>query len=617
MAKNKKEKFSSKQKKIHPQKKRKINFKLIYYNIRKEGNNIKKESVAINKNESFFIEDKKYNHIIQTNEKEKAKKDTNYKKKISLTFYDTLKAFNWDSKTQKAVTSIFNQYQEFINKNYPNNKSKKLNEKKILENDQFFEENNIVTFLKSYKNFKSSTYNNRLSLFRRIIKVMTNNPFWDYIHASVQEKKTKNEKLFSISQKHLLLNKINKNEHFDLFILFELVFDLGFTIYQCSRIKIKNIYFNQEIIEIKYKGKRKVRAIGCELSNMLEKYIKKKGLNDNNYLLFNCYVETKFMNRNKFLYHQLSKLILNCEELNTNVKEELLIQMNKERTITNKILYELNLKSNFENTESLKNEKSKFFNSYGDYNDNCSIFDQKSYDSFYNINNDFLTQKIENNFELFEENNKYSQKKFILINQEINLEIETLKNALLEKLKNFGIKFIDNPIKELSFIGLNTFTNKAYTPTVLSDDNLKIYKNLKMYSSNGYYNGLILSKIEENIFVIEAAKDIKENTLLFEIGGEVVSRDYLIKYKKDLSSKNLCYFKYCEGIENSKYFLLLRNYGNIAFFLQNTEEYDPNVEVKDFLNNEDGTIILLCYTIKKIITGQILMVKDKYINLNL
>ena len=92
---------------------------------------------------------------------------------------------------------------------------------------------------------KHIVHNNRFCLFRRIIKVMTNNPFWDYIHASVQEKKTKNEKLFSKSQKHLLLNKINKNEPCDLFILFELVFDIGITIYQCSRIKIKNIYFNQ------------------------------------------------------------------------------------------------------------------------------------------------------------------------------------------------------------------------------------------------------------------------------------------------------------------------------------------------------------------------------------
>lgn len=44
---------------------------------------------------------------------------------------------------------------------------------------------------------------------------------------------------------------------------------------------------------------------------------------------------------------------------------------------------------------------------------------------------------------------------------------------------------------------------------------------------------------------------------------------------------------------NSKYFLFLRNYGNIAFFLKNSEEYEPNVEVKDFINNGDGTIILL------------------------
>ena len=400
-------------------------------------------------------------------------------------------------------------------------------------------------------------------------------------------------------------------------ILFELVFDLGFTIYQCSRIKIKNIYFNQELIELKYKGKRKVRSIGCELSNMLEKYIKKKEFNGNNYLLYNCFVETKFMNRNKFLYHQLSKLILNCEELNTNIKDELLVQMNKERIISNKVSYDFNLKNNLENIELENNEKFQYLKGFDDYNDNNSFFSQKSYDSFYNINNDYLTPKIENNFELFEEINKYSQKKFVLLTQEINLEIETIKNVLLEKLKNFDIKFIDNPIKELSFIGLNAFTNKTYAPPVLSDDNLKVYKNLKIYTNNGYYNGLILSKLEENTFVIEATKDINENTLLFEIGGEIVSQEYLIKYKKDLISKNLCYFKYCEGLENSKFFLLLRNYGNIAFFLQNTEEYEPNVEIKDFINNEDGTIILLCYAIKKIITGQILVTKGKYVNLNL
>ena len=102
------------------------------------------------------------------------------------------------------MTSIFNQYQQYINKKYSNNKSKDLNVIKNIKNDQFFKENNIVSFLKSYKNFKNSTYNNRLGLFRLIIKIMTNNPFWDYINISFQENKTKNEKLFSLTEKYYL-----------------------------------------------------------------------------------------------------------------------------------------------------------------------------------------------------------------------------------------------------------------------------------------------------------------------------------------------------------------------------------------------------------------------------
>ena len=43
---------------------------------------------------------------------------------------------------------------------------------------------------------------------------------------------------------------------------------------------------------------------------------------------------------------------------------------------------------------------------------------------------------------------------------------------------------------------------------------MKIYKSLKVYSKMGYYNGLTLSKIEENILIIEATQDPCENTLL-------------------------------------------------------------------------------------------------------
>lgn len=159
--------------------------------------------------------------------------------------------------------------------------------------------------------------------------------------------------------------------------------------------------------------------------------------------------------------------------------------------------------------------------------------------------------------------------------------------------------------------------SKIYIPSELFEENLNVYKILKVYSKMGYYIGLALSKIQEKIFVIKTTQDIWKNKLLFEIGGEIVSKDYLIKYKKELGSKALCYFKYCEGIEEeSKLYILLREYANISFFLKETKIFKPNIIIKDFVNNENWTIILLCYSIKKIHKGEILLVDNKYVSLN-
>ena len=58
---------------------------------------------------------------------------------------------------------------------------------KKLKKTKFYQEDNIVSFLKSHKNIKNSIYNNRLGLFRRIIKVMTNNPNWDYCVINIKD----------------------------------------------------------------------------------------------------------------------------------------------------------------------------------------------------------------------------------------------------------------------------------------------------------------------------------------------------------------------------------------------------------------------------------------------
>ena len=71
--------------------------------------------------------------------------------------------------------------------------------------------------------------------------------------------------------------------------------------------------------------------------------------------------------------------------------------------------------------------------------------------------------------------------------------MEYNKAILLEALKKYKIKFSDNPIKELTFLGLNKYMDNIHIPEELSQENMKIYKQLKTKTNIGIYNGLKLS----------------------------------------------------------------------------------------------------------------------------
>ena len=75
-------------------------------------------------------------------------------------------------------------------------------------------------------------------------------------------------------------------------------------------------------------------------------------------------------------------------------------------------------------------------------NENISLLNQKSYYSFFNINQDFITPKIEEDFKfiyLNEKNYENKQKKFIFIEQELTPEVIQSKNILFEIFKNWCI----------------------------------------------------------------------------------------------------------------------------------------------------------------------------------
>ena len=148
------------------------------------------EKINLKANEDYFKKNdydkllKKYKTLIRLY-------NNNDDSTFSLTFIESINKFFWNKKTKKNIISLFEEYQNYINGFNFFDSSKILNERKNKETDQFFKEENIINFLLEHKKYANTTFNNRLGLFRRIIRIMLKNPVWDYINYSVNEKKEK------------------------------------------------------------------------------------------------------------------------------------------------------------------------------------------------------------------------------------------------------------------------------------------------------------------------------------------------------------------------------------------------------------------------------------------
>lgn len=442
---------------------------------------------------------------------------------------------------------------------------------------------------------------------------MLNNPSWDFINHSVNEKRTKTEKLFTTNEKCLLLNKINNGTSNDLFILFELVFDFGFSVYQVSKLNVKDIHFKQNIIQINYNNKKKIKRLTYSFAKILENNIIKKGMEKHNFIVFNEFIETKKINRSNYLHLLLSNLILDCKELNDKYKYRIINIMDKERKSSLDLFIEPIIKSDLMQSLDESYESKYVFKLDFPKNEN-DIYSKNSKDIF-SIDN-FYEEK--DNFESLITYKVFSyndQPLFHLLLEEENEMNKNDKFVLFHALKKNKIKFDDNPIKELAFFGLIKYMNNFYIPPELNNKNMDIYKKLKSKTNKGFYYGLKLLKLEKNNYKIITKIDIPKNTLLFEIGGEIVEKEhfntnqnfiYSIKYK--------CYI-YCEGNEvGENYYLLQKKYANISYFLINSTTDEPNVEIKNFVNKENGSIVLLCYAITNINKGTILISKPNKLN---
>ena len=395
-------------------------------------------------------------------------------------------------------------------------------------------------------------------------------------------------------------------------------------------------------------------------------------LNDNDYIIFPDIKDINDDSRYIYLYSFCNKKINENTKLTVEMKEKFSMYLKLERKLKkfkfksiddSIILDEFNVNISKRNYD-LKIDNNNIMNNFGycKEDDDCSQISEFLINKFgKNFNNDLLSYDLkENNFNDFEFNEEYEiyDKKFIerekndllskkedayeknqkindfkqeiFPNYQISITSSKIKSApllneninemfeinCLNKLKltlffeEMNLMFIDDPFSENEYLLYPNESNISQTIFCLNSISLGIYKRTKLKTRNMIYPNLIVKKISENNFRIEAIENIIQGTLLFEIGGKVVTEDHLNLNNENKYFGRSCFFPFYQDFNgrNTRY-ILIEKKGNIGYFLQKTDApLKNNVILRAYVNAETNKICLLCITCRKIKKGETLIV---------
>ena len=185
-------------------------------------------------------------------------------------------------------------------------------------------------------------------------------------------------------------------------------------------------------------------------------------------------------------------------------------------------------------------------------------------------------------------------------------------------LKANNIKFSDNLKFSINPELINGKFKFFQNMSEIDDENMAIYNRMKDFTRKGKYLNLALQNLNKaNENQIIDSNEIKNGTLFFEISGEVVSYEYLKSKAEYLKNKKFCYFKLFK-IQFNKYqdFVLIHQFGNIAFFITKSSPIFENIGVKAFYDPKSGRTLLLAFATNDIKKYEVLKSSDIYFNLN-
>ena len=113
------------------------------------------------------------------------------------------------------------------------------------------------------------------------------------------------------------------------------------------------------------------------------------------------------------------------------------------------------------------------------------------------------------------------------------IKIKRNKRIIIRKIENpfkdiFKLFIRKNSIKSLDFIIYPSIKNLAQLSRTkfLEKENFYIYNEMKNNSKKGIYRNMKILELN-NVSCIQAFQDIEANTLLFEVGGEILLNSQL------------------------------------------------------------------------------------------
>ena len=572
---------------------------------------------------------------------------------ISLNCNEIYKSEKYSNSYIKKKSKLFNDYKEYINKIY--NERMTAGEKaKIFEvKNHLLNMNNVIEFLINEKRYSNTTYTNRYNLLRRtLIKIVGSSYSLINDKKIIEKKETKKIKILEDEEREKYRKAILRDNDLDLILFHILIFILGLNISEVANIKINNFSKDFSTIVIKRNLKVMKRKLEKPIPDIFKFYIKKNSLGSSDFLVYPSVKSLESLSRTKFLENRFKNFIKSISDNSNNCSDIILELIHKERPKYNLNYYDAiflkDVEAKFYDEESLSNKN----NSNKDHKSNdrnknysfniCEEVNKKEIvesnfmvnsneeDDLFPINNtvfldksnnsysfNFLNESINNNLTQepllnnYNDEDLYQNSILFKLNYMRNeVELENNRQIFFKNLKKYNIEFKDEPFSEQeSWIFDQTSPEGAYIQ-ILDKNNYNVYNEMKKKSIYGIYPNLKILELN-NDSCIQALRDIDENTLLFEVGGEVILNLKLELSFKKYQNKYWCYFKYFDSTlyQNNKS-IVLNNYGNISFFLQSSINYGRNVAIKPFklYNNK---IVLLVYSIKKLFKNDILISNDK------